>query len=98
MGELPNFGIYRAKQQHTPPQDACFNTDRQWLEELLQSRPPPQHEAQLVFDKSQQERQLGILERWFSPEDLRCAVWGCISGILCCDLRRGKKTTGRTDV
>ncbi|CAE7782976.1 HMCN1 [Symbiodinium pilosum] len=56
VGELPNFGIYRAKQQHTPPQDACFNTDRQWLEELLQSRPPPQHEAQLVFDKSQQER------------------------------------------
>ena len=72
VGELPTFGIYR-KTEHSTPSMSCFSQDdnERWLQEVLQRKPPPPEEAQVVWNKSEAERQLGILEGWMQPEDLR---------------------------
>ena len=71
VGELPTFGMYR-KTEHTSPSMSCFSQDdnERWLQEVLQRKPPPPEEAQVVWNKSEAERQLGILEGWMQPKDL----------------------------
>ena len=69
VGELPSFGIYRKMQQPTPASHSCFSTldNQRWLQDLLQG---PLQEVRVVWEKSETERQLGILEGFYDPEDL----------------------------
>ena len=72
VGALPTFGIYRAASQDDSADGSSFNpaSNREWLEELFMRKPPPSEQAQVIFEKSEKERELGILEGWFSAEDL----------------------------
>ena len=72
VGSLPTFGIYRSVPAETsdPTASSAHKSNRQWLDELMLRKPPTAEEAAMVFEKSEKERQLGILEGWFSAEDL----------------------------
>eukprot|EP00435_Cladocopium_sp_Y103_P004218 s3963_g1.t1 len=72
VGDLPNFGIYRSTDHGSTMSTSCFcpKSNQLWLEEVLSRRPPRPDEAEVVWEKSGSERSLGILEGWFSPEDL----------------------------
>ncbi|CAK9116368.1 unnamed protein product [Durusdinium trenchii] len=71
VGDLPTFGIYRTAHADASS-SSCFDSQRnhEWLQQVLTMPAPPPPEAQVVWDKSEAERQLGILEGWFSASDL----------------------------
>ena len=72
VGELPSFGIDRSTYLGSSASTSCFcpKANQLWLEEVLRRRPPRPEETKVVWEKSETERSLGILEGWFSPEDL----------------------------
>ena len=72
VGDLPSFGIYRSTHPGSAASTSCFcpKANQLWLEEVLSRRPPRPDEAKVVWEKSEGERALGILEGWFSPGDL----------------------------
>ena len=72
VGDLLSFGIYRSTPLDAAKSTGCFSPEANqlWLKEVLSRRPPRPDEAQVVWEKSGSERCLGILEGWFSAEEL----------------------------
>ena len=75
---IPATGIFHdAESKNISTSAELLSTSGAWISSLV-SRPPPRaEEAQVAWDKSTAERQLGILQGWFAKEELDAARERC---------------------
>ena len=61
-GSLPRFGIYRdAKSKDLAEEPPTILGNEEFVQQCLRRPPPPDEEARIVWDKSNAEKELGIL-------------------------------------
>ena len=71
IGWIPEAGIYReATVEAALSEDELQESNESWIRSLLLSRPPSPDVAKVIFDKSEKERQLEILEGWYTKDEM----------------------------
>ena len=70
-GPLPRFGVFRdAEIRAGQSLDDLLSDAPVWNESITRMRPPEPEQAAAVWKKSEEERQSGILDGWYSATDM----------------------------
>ena len=71
VGELPEFGIFRkADVQAVLGINDLKLSNEEWNTSCLRRPPPPAEEAEVIWRKSCEEKDRGLIEGWYSAKDL----------------------------
>ena len=75
-GELPYTGIYRAADVRAALDLDTFNSDNdEWVTKICKTRPPDPEQAQVIWQKSKEEVEAGLL-RGFWTKEVMDTRWG----------------------
>ena len=94
IGRQETTGVFRPKQTLADLQGEVFETEGgNFMQELLAKKPPSDEQKNIVYKLSEEERNLGLLEGWYTAAELdaefgkgqwrampRYAVWQAGSG------------------
>ena len=69
VGHLPHSGIYReAAIQPSITVEEQYTTNQNWAAEILAMRPPKRDEAKVLWEKTLEERDLGLLVGFWTKD------------------------------